>query len=257
MKQNQLKKVTLSIKDLLFRYRENKTINENRKVMNRRIPCYIKKSINAEKSPQYDNTSFQKAIKYYTLKSDNKTIHAEDLSNYFRPIRNILRVKNIRKKTINIINKNNSFQNNKNRGNSYKTNRNLRQKIYINLFKNENQDMKFMETLNHKNNDINNSYLKNSYFNKNTLQTDRINKISRFPFNIRKNKINKAIKIINININPNNKNISEITSLNNNNSKNISDYETQISLNNIINNSKTKDKDKIIELNSKTLHYIK
>ena len=254
MKQNQLKKVTLSIKDLLFRYRENKTINENRKVMNRRIPCYIKKSINTEKSPQYDNTSFQKAIKYYTLKSDNKTIHAEDLSNYFRPIRNILRVKNIRKKTINNINKNNSFLNNNNRGNSYKTNRNLRQKIYINLFKNENQDMKFMETFNHKNNDINNSFLKNSYFNKNTLQTDRTNKISIFPFNIRKNKINKAIKIINININTNNKNISEITSLNNNNSKNISDYETQISLNNIINNSKNKDKDKIIELNSKTLY---
>ena len=96
--------------------------------------------------------------------------------------------------------------------------------------------------------------MKNSYFNKNTLQTDRTNKISIFPFNIRKNKINKAIKIINININTNNKNISEITSLNNNNSKNISDYETQISLNNIINNSKTKDKDKIIELNSKTLY---
>ena len=114
--------------------------------------------------------------------------------------------------------------------------------------------MKFMETFNHKNNDINNSFLKNSYFNKNTLQTDRTNKISLFPFNIRKNKINKAIKIININISTNNKNISEITSLNNNNSKNISDYETQISLNNIINNSKTKDKDKIIELNSKTLY---
>ena len=56
--------------------------------------------------------------------------------------------------------------------------------------------MKFMETLNHKNNDINNSFLKNSYLNKNTLQTDRTNKISLFPFNIRKNKINKAITFI-------------------------------------------------------------
>ena len=105
-----------------------------------------------------------------------------------------------------------------------------------------------METFNNIHNDTNNSYLKNCYFNKNSIQTDRINKISKFPFNIRIKQENKAIKIYN----KNNKNISDTISFNNNNSKNISDYDTQNSLNNNIN--KLNRREKIIEENSRTLY---
>ena len=80
------------------------------------------------------------------------------------------------------------------------------------------------------------------------MQTDRTNKNRKFPFNIRVNQKDKAIKIINTN----NKHISETISFNNNNSKNISDYDTQISINNNANN--INNNLKIEETNSKTLY---
>ena len=86
------------------------------------------------------------------------------------------------------------------------------------------------------------------YFNKNSIQTERTNKNIKFPFNIKVNQKDKAIKIIN----KNNKNISETISFNNNNSKNISDYDTQISINNNANNANNNWK--IEETNSKTLY---
>ena len=84
-------------KNELDGYEENKISNNNRKIMIKQIPYDIKKYLNNQKFPQYDTASFRKAIKYYTLKSDSKTIQVKDLSSYFRPIRNILRIKNIQK----------------------------------------------------------------------------------------------------------------------------------------------------------------
>ena len=235
-------------------FEENKDNNENKKVMVKQIPYDIKKYINNQKYPQYDSASFRKAIKYYTLKSDSKTIQVQDLTSYLRPIRNILRIKNIQKikeplSKININSNNiNNIRENKNKSTNYKRNKNHTQNIYINLLDIEKSNPNLIETFNNTHNDTNNSYLKNCYFNKNSLQTDRINKISKFPFNIRIKQENKAIKIFN----KNNKNVSDTISFNNNNSKNISDYDTQNSLNNNIN--RLNRREKIIEENSKTLY---
>lgn len=246
-----VEKNSISCKDF---FEENKENNENKKVMVKQIPYDIKKYINNQKYPQYDSASFRKAIKYYTLKSDSKTIQVQDLTSYLRPIRNILRIKNIQKikEPLNKININsnniNNIRENKNKSTNYKRNKNHTQNIYINLLDIEKSNANLIETFNNTHNDTNNSYLKNCYFNKNSLQTDRINKISKFPFNIRINQENKAIKIFN----KNNKNISDTISFNNNNSKNISDYDTQNSLNNNIN--RLNRREKIIEENSKTLY---
>lgn len=246
-----VEKNSISCKDF---FEENKENNENRKVMVKQIPYDIKKYINNQKYPQYDSASFRKAIKYYTLKSDSKTIQVQDLTSYLRPIRNILRIKNIQKikEPLNKININsnniNNIRENKNKSTNYKRNKNHTQNIYINLLDIEKSNANMIETFNNTHNDTNNSYLKNCYFNKNSLQTDRINKISKFPFNIRIKQENKAIKIFN----KHNKNISDTISFNNNNSKNISDYDTQNSLNNNIN--RLNRREKIIEENSKTLY---
>ena len=246
-----VEKNSISCKDF---FEENKDNNENKKVMVKQIPYDIKKYINNQKYPQYDSASFRKAIKYYTLKSDSKTIQVQDLTSYLRPIRNILRIKNIQKikEPLNKININsnniNNIRENKNKSTNYKRNKNHTQNIYINLLDIEKSNPNLIETFNNTHNDTNNSYLKNCYFNKNSLQTDRINKISKFPFNIRIKQENKAIKIFN----KNNKNVSDTISFNNNNSKNISDYDTQNSLNNNIN--KLNRREKIIEENSKTLY---
>ena len=40
--------------------------------------------------PKYDNSLFKQVIKYYTLKSQSKTIQIEELYTYLRLIRNIL-----------------------------------------------------------------------------------------------------------------------------------------------------------------------
>ena len=246
-----VEKNSISCKDF---FEENKESNENRKIMVKQIPYDIKKYINNQKYPQYDSASFRKAIKYYTLKSDSKTIQVQDLTSYLRPIRNILRIKNIQKikEPLNKININsnniNNISENKNKSTNYKRNKNHTQNIYINLLDIEKSNANLIETFNNTHNDTNNSYLKNCYFNKNSLQTDRINKISKFPFNIRIKQENKAIKIFN----KNNKNISDTISFNNNNSKNISDYDTQNSLNNNIN--RLNRREKIIEENSKTLY---
>ena len=247
-------------------YKENKISKNNRKIMIKQIPYDIKKYLNNQKFPQYDTASFRKAIKYYTLKSDSKTIQEKDLSSYFRPIRNILRVKNIQK-IKEKQNKNSSSSNilfnskiygnsikinniieNKNRNINYKSDSHLTKNIYIDLMEIEKQDINLMDTFNNINNNINNSYLQNLFFNKNSIQTERTNKNIKFPFNIKVNQKDKAIKIIN----KNNKNISETISFNNNNSKNISDYDTQISINNNANNANNNWK--IEETNSKTLY---
>ena len=246
-----VEKNSISCKDFFEKNKEN---NENKKVMVKQIPYDIKKYINNQKYPQYDSASFRKAIKYYTLKSDSKTIQVQDLTSYLRPIRNILRIKNIQKikEPLNKININsnniNNIRENKNKSTNYKRNKNHTQNIYINLLDIEKSNANLIETFNNTHNDTNNSYLKNYYFNKNSLQTDRINKISKFPFNIRKKQENKDIKILN----KNNKNVSDTISFNNNNSKNISDYDTQNSLNTNIN--KLNRREKIIEENSKTLY---
>ena len=228
----------------------------------KQIPYDSKKYYNIQNFSTYNNASFRKAMKYFTLKSEHKTIQVEDLSTYFKPIRNILRIKNIQKQK-NYKNKNNgnmliddethknSFKSNNtlkylDENNSYRKDMNISQNKYKKDIKNEKNI--FFETLN---NNINISYIESCYFNKNSIQTDRTNKNSKFlfPFNIRINSSNKAIKII---TNKNIKNNLDTINYNNNNSKNISDYDTQISINNNANNINKNGNLK--DVNSKTLN---
>ena len=256
-------KLSKSNKDLLINSKENINLNKNKKIMMKQIPYDSKKYYNIQNFSTYNNASFRKAMKYFTLKSEHKTIQVEDLSTYFKPIRNILRIKNIQKQK-NYKNKNNgnmfiddethknSFKSNNtlkylDENNSYRKDMNISQNKYKKDIKNEKNI--FFETLN--NNNINISYIESCYFNKNSIQTDRTNKNSKFlfPFNIRINSSNKAIKIIN---NKNIKNNLDTINYNNNNSKNISDYDTQISINNNANNINKNGNLK--DVNSKTLN---
>ena len=260
---------TNSYKDLSEREKKNKEIQqqeENKKIMIKQIPYDIKKYLNKQNNPKYDCASFRKAIKYYTLKSNSKTIQVQDLSTYFKPIKNILRIKSIQKTKMqqkkanynsNILINNDNHQNNiktnnvkekRNRSMNYELGKNNTQSIYINLLEIEKPDINLIETFNNTNNNANNTYIQNCYFNKNSIQTDRMNKKLKFPFNIRVKQVNKAIKIIN----KNNKNFSDTMSFNNNNSKNISDYDTQISMNNNINNMNKNVQ--LLDGNSKTLY---
>ena len=43
-------------------------------------------NLSINKIPKYDNSSFNQVIKYYTLKSESKTIQIEELSTYLRSI---------------------------------------------------------------------------------------------------------------------------------------------------------------------------
>ena len=93
--------------NLLIGYQENKTNNKNTKIMIKQnnIKKLNKYGLNVAKIPIYDNYIFKQAMKYYTLKSESKTIQLEELSSYFKPMRNILGFANINKvKTHNNIN---------------------------------------------------------------------------------------------------------------------------------------------------------
>ena len=85
--------------NLLIGYQENQANINNKKIMIKQnnIKKLNKYSLNIVKIPKYDNSSFKQAMKYYTLKSESKTIQIEELSSYFRPMRNILGFSNANK----------------------------------------------------------------------------------------------------------------------------------------------------------------
>ena len=82
--------------NLLIGYQENQTKNNNKKIMIKQNNMK-KYNFNISKIPKYENSSFKQAMKYYTLKSQSKTIQIEELSTYLRPMRNILGLANTNK----------------------------------------------------------------------------------------------------------------------------------------------------------------
>ena len=84
--------------NLLIGYHENQVNNNNKKIMIKQSTNNIKKlNINVTKIPKYDSSTFKQAMKYYTTKSESKTIQIEELNKYLRPIRNILGFGNLNK----------------------------------------------------------------------------------------------------------------------------------------------------------------
>ena len=103
--------------NILAGYQENKN-NKNKKIMIKQNTGKMKKyNLSISKIPKYDTSTFNQVIKYYTIKSESKTIQIEELSTYLRPIRNILGFANKIKTQNNIsssININNHYINKKN-----------------------------------------------------------------------------------------------------------------------------------------------
>ena len=301
--------------NILINHQDNKS-NKNKKVMIKQNTGNIKKyNFSVSKIPKYDSSAFNQVIKYYTIKSESKTIQIEELSTYLRPIRSLLgfankvKVQNSTSSSININNhrdhkiknflnnNNNSKENicdqNQNKNSiaieNSKTNDEQNDKIRedyyveddkkdispekhkdiqnnINLNKNTmntntnvSNEIENNNNINNSNsnfilnnNQINTSLIKNCVFN-NISHTQRNNKFSPIPFNIKIDKIND-INISNIkNINTNNnmdKNKETKTQNNTNtnniiNSKNTSEIDTQISTNNNINNINNKQKESL------------
>ena len=277
-------------KNVLKDFKENQN-NKNKKIMIKQSNGGMKRyNLSINKIPKYDNSSFNQVIKYYTLKSESKTIQIEELSTYLRPIRNILGFANKVKTQSNITNsininndytyktKNhiyndnnsiNSINSNKEDNENKSEDKNLKLNINENN-KNDNKEETNTNNNNNKdlengndltfgkknniqrsnnlingnkidinnnnilNNQINTALIKNCVFN-NISHTQRNNKFSPIPFNIKIDKINNMNNIKNIiNTNSeNNRDTNTNNNLNNNiNSKDVSEIDTQISTNN-------------------------
>ena len=84
-------KTSLNNIGLLMGYQETQTNNNKKKIMIKHNSSNPKQfTINVTKIPRYDFSSFKQVLKYYTVKSESKTIQIEELSSYLRPMRNIL-----------------------------------------------------------------------------------------------------------------------------------------------------------------------
>ena len=195
--------------NLLVNHQDNKG-NKNKKIMIKQNNGNIKKyNLSVSKIPKYDSSAFKQVIKYYTIKSESKTIQIEELSTYLRPIRNILGFANKMKTQSNIsssininnhhdhkiknylnnINNNNVHNNNSkevidelnyNKNNIDKENcKNNEKQIYDNNNKidnvNDNNDNKYVEDKKEKNPETHNNIQSNNLTNNNALNKKKMN----------------------------------------------------------------------------------
>ena len=262
--------------NLLIGYQENQVNNNNKKIVIKQNVNKLRKiNLSMSKLPKYDNALFKQAMKYYTIKSESKTIQIEELSTYLRPIRNILGFSNNHKKNsqnntnssinihvdfneINISNYNdkkyltiNKNNNNKDNNNIDKNNEISKRKYNTishddSISKNNRETTKDKDNIkdtteknkNSKdNNNINNKINLNTSLIKNCVFSNN-NKIPYTHRNTKSSKIPFSIKIDKFSSSEK----SVYTNENINNKKNfnivntkISDNETQISTNNNVN----------------------
>ena len=195
--------------NLLVNHQDNKG-NKNKKIMIKQNNGNIKKyNLSVSKIPKYDSSAFKQVIKYYTIKSESKTIQIEELSTYLRPIRNILGFANKMKTQSNIsssININNhhdhkikNYLNNINNNNVHNNNskevidelnynknsidkencKNNEKQIYDNNNKidnvNDNNDNKYVEDKKEKNPETHNNIQSNNLTNNNALNKKKMN----------------------------------------------------------------------------------
>ena len=189
--------------NLLMGYQENQANNNNKKIMIKQNKMR-KFNLSVSKIPKYDNSLFKQAMKYYTIKSESKTIQIEELSTYLRPIRNIL-----------------GFSN----GHKIKTQNNINSSINIhnNIFKDNNSNSNYNDK-----NILNNSHYKN---NSENLSKD-YNTIAHDDNNEQQNKNEKENENKNVNIS--HKEMNEDVIFDNNNNNQMSNC--LIKNNNILNN---------------------
>ena len=258
---------------LLMGYQETQSNNNNKKVIIKQNN--LKRfNLSISKIPKYDNSSFKQVMKYFTVKTESRTIQIEDLATYLRPIRNILgmpnksRKENNESKSIKVDNHCGGNRINKNEKNSRDNSSDNNENIvdpnanYNSIAAHDDEDENTSD--NKQNYKFNNSHkrkntlIKNNAFKSNIPYTQRMNKISQVPFNIKIDKIDNTNKGINLNENKSNNktSLNNVDSTNNNiiisSSKNVSEYETQISTNNNLNNVNQENKTQ--ETQSQTLN---
>ena len=207
----------------------NNQNSKNKKVILKQYSDNLKNNYNLtiDKSSKYDNSVFNQVLKYYTIKSESKTLQIEDLSSYLTPIKNILGMSNkaqSQQNTSNSINVNKHYEFNDYNKDDDNIDDDLKFKDNINLNSNNDKD-DLLDIYNYQNkiNNNNQNLVKNSVLNNNAFHSQRNTKLSSSPFNIQIKQIsNKQINTNNINNNMiNNREVSEI--------------DTQISTNNNLN----------------------
>ena len=212
-----------------YKPNNNNQNSKNKKVILKQYSDNLKNNYNLtiDKSSKYDNSVFNQVLKYYTIKSESKTLQIEDLSSYLTPIKNILGMSNkaqSKQNTSNSINVNKHYEFNDYNKDDDNIDDDLKFKDNINLNSNNDKD-DLLDIYNYQNNINNNNQnlVKNSVLNNNVFHSQRNSKLSSSPFNIQIKQIsNKQINTNNINNNMvNNREVSEI--------------DTQISTNNNLN----------------------
>ena len=208
--------------------------NKNSKVIIKQNSGNLKNyNLNINKNSKYDNSVFNQVLKYYTIKSESKTLQIEDLSSYFSPIKNLLGMPNniqTHNNTSNSINVNKNHEINKDdKYDCEEENSDEYIKFKDNINMDNNNEILYGKdnlfgTFNNFNNinNLNTNIVKNSVLNNNFVHSQRTNKFSSSPFNLQIEKIS--------NINNKNKQININNNINN--IKDTSEIDTQISTNN-------------------------
>ena len=209
-------------------YKQNQN-NKNKKVIITQNSGNIRNyNLTLDKNSKFDNAVFNQVLKYYTIKSESKTLQIEDLSSYLSPIKNLLGLNKSQQNTINSINVNKNYEiNDYNKDDDIDDfNEDIKFQDNINL-NSKNEKDNLIELYNYQNNinNINPNLVKNSVLNNNLYHSQRNTRLSSSPFNIQIKQIS--------NINDKNKQINSNNI--NNNIREVSEIDTQISTNNNIN----------------------
>ena len=232
--------------NILVNHQDNKG-NKNKKIMIKQNTGNIKKyNLSVSKIPKYDSSAFNQVIKYYTIKSESKTIQIEELSTYLRPIRNILGFANKMKTQSNVsssININNhhdhKIKNYLNNNNNTHNNNSKEIIDELNQNKNsiDNENCKTNEVKNDNNNKIDNNKSANDNDNKDI--EDKKDKNPEAYNSIQNNNItnNTALNNTKMNASMNNNNTSnEIKNDINNNNNFTNKINTSLIKNCVFNN---------------------
>ena len=209
-------------------YNKQNQNNKNKKVIIKQNSDNIKNynyNLTMNKNSKYDNSVFNQVLKYYTVKSESKTLQIEDLSSYLSPIKNILGIQS-QQNTSNSINVNKNYEFNDYNKDDDNFDDDIKFKDNIN-FNSNNEKENLLELDNYQNNINNNNQnlVKNSVLNNNLFHSQRNTRHSSSPFNIQIKQIS--------NINDKNKQTNSNNNINN--LREVSEIDTQISTNNNIN----------------------
>ena len=206
---------------ILTGYQQQNKNNKNKKIMIKQNTGKMKKyNLSISKIPKYDNSAFNQVIKYYTIKSESKTIQVEELSAYLRPIRNILGFANKIKTQSNIsssININSHYNNKKyiinNTNNLNKEKENSEEEMEDIKKNDKEKDNGNNDNNDDNNNNVNNDNINNEEKNFNIINNEDMDKDTN-DMTFGKNK--NIQSDINLNENKDKNDINEQNKINNN-----------------------------------------